>query len=147
MYRKTNTTVSMDKWCRYIVLAGHVAATLLVLGHILWYFAARSVLAWPPDVYLRNYIVMPAVVFFLLNGAVHLLVFGTRIPLEVKEQLCLSLFVSYAFYLSLTHDITRVLLAAYVLPIFASTVFANVKLTRRIFTMSMVVVWLPALRW
>ena len=63
MNARQKTPIDLNKWCRYIVNAGHITATLIVLAHVIWYFAARSVLAWPPDVYLRNYIIFPAIGF------------------------------------------------------------------------------------
>ena len=64
--------IDLNKWCRYIVNIGHITATLMILAHVIWYFAARSVLAWPPDVYLRNWIVLPAIGFFVLNSCVEI---------------------------------------------------------------------------
>ena len=135
--------VDLNTWCRYIVNVGHITATLIVLAHVIWYFAARSVLAWPRDVYLRNYIILPAIGFFILNSSVGMCVHSARFSLPTKEYLSLSLFVIFSLYLSLTHDIAKVLLCSYILPIFASTIFSNVKLTRRIFFMSVIAVLLP----
>ncbi len=140
------TPIDLNKWCRYIVNAGHSTAILIVLAHVIWYFAARSVLAWPPDVYLRDYIILPAIGFSILNSSVGICIRSTRVPLPVKEQLSLSLFVIYSLYLSLTHDIAKVLLCSYILPIFASTIFSNVKLTRRIFFMSLIAVFLSGIK-
>jgi hypothetical protein len=70
---------------------------------------------------------------------------STQFPLPAKEYLSLSLFVIYSLYLSLTHDIAKVLLCSYILPIFASTIFSNQKLTRRIFLMSVVAVLLSGI--
>lgn len=42
---KINTPIDLNKWCRYIVTVGHITATLIILAHVIWYFAARSVLA------------------------------------------------------------------------------------------------------
>lgn len=143
---KSKTPIDLNKWCRYIINVGHITAALIILAHVIWYFAARSVLAWPPDVYLRNYIILPAIGFFVLNSSVGICVRSACFPLPAKEYLSLSLFVIFSLYLSLTHDIARVLLSSYILPIFASTIFSNVKLTRRIFFMSMVAVLLPGVK-
>ena len=140
---RQKTPKELNKWCIYIVRAGHITATLIVMAHVVWYFAASSVLAWPPDVYLRNYIILPAIGFFVLNSSVGICVYSARFPLPAKEYLSLSLFVIYSLYLTLTHDIAKVLLCSYILPIFASTIFSNVKLTRRIFFMSVIAVLLP----
>lgn len=140
------TTLDLNKWCRYIVNAGHITAILIVLAHVIWYFAARSVLAWPPDVYLRNWIVLPAIGFFVLNSCVEMCIRSTRFPLLAKEYLCLTLFIIFSLYLSLTHDIAKVLLCSYMLPIFASTIFSNAKLTRRIFFMSVAAILLTGFK-
>jgi len=124
------------KWCRYIVNVGYVTAVLMILAHVIWYFAARSVLAWPSDIYLRNYIILPAIGMFALTLFVDLLVRSPRFSLLVKEYLSLSLFIIFSFYLCLTHDIAKVLLGSFILPIFASTIFSNVKITRWMFWMS-----------
>lgn len=138
--------IDLNKWCRYIVKVGHITATLIILAHVIWYFAARSVLAWPPDVYLRNYIILPAIGFFVLNSCVDMFVRSANFSLPAKEYLSLSLFIIFSLYLSLTHDIAKVLLCSYILPIFASTIFSDVKLTRRIFFMSVIAVLLPSVK-
>ncbi|PYG84311.1 histidine kinase/DNA gyrase B/HSP90-like ATPase [Ruminiclostridium sufflavum DSM 19573] len=140
------TPVNLNKWCSYIVRAGHITAALIVLAHVIWYFAARSILAKTPDVYLRYYIILPAIGFFALNSSVGICVSSRRIPLTVKEYLSLFLFIIYSLYLSLTHDIAKVLLCSYILPIFASAIFFNIKLTRRIFFMSVAAVILPGVK-
>ena len=142
MNAREKTPIDLNKWCRYIVNAGHITATLMILAHVIWYFAARSVLAWPPDVYLRNWIVLPTIGFFVINSCVEMCVRSTRFPLLAKEYLSLTLFIIFSLYLTLTHDIAKVLLCSYILPIFASTIFSNVKLTRRIFFISMIAVLL-----
>lgn len=140
------TPIDLNKWCRYIVKVGHVTATLIILAHVIWYFAARSVLAWPPDIYLRNYIILPAIGFFALNLLVDMIVRSASFSLPAKEYLSLSLFIVFSLYLSLTHDIAKVLLCSYILPIFASTIFSNVKITRWIFFMSVISVLLLGIK-
>lgn len=133
---KDKTNIEPIKWCRYIVNVGYVTAALIILAHVIWYFAARSVLAIPPDVYLRNYIVLPAIGLFILTFSADMTVRSTRISLRMKEYFSLSLFIVFSFYLSLTHDIAVVLLGSFILPIFVSTIFSNVKITRWMFLLS-----------
>ena len=146
MHTGQKALIDLNKWCRYIVYVGHATAALIILAHVIWYFAARSVLAWPPDVYLRNYIILPAVGFSVLNSLAGMCVRSARFPLPAKEYLSLLLFIIYSLYLSLTHDIAKVLLCSYLLPIFASTIFSDVKLTRRIFFMSAAAVLLSGVK-
>lgn len=134
------------RWCRYIVNTGYATAALMTLAHVIWYFAARSVLARSPDDYLRNYIVLPAIGLFALTFFADLFVRSQRFSLVSKEYLSLTLFVIFSFYLSLTHDIARVLLASFILPIFASTIFLNVKITRWIFWISSLAVLLVGVK-
>lgn len=124
------------KWCRYIVHVGYITSALMILAHVIWYFAARNVLAWPPNIYLRNYIILPAIGFFMLNWLVDLCIRCPCFSLFQKEFLSLALFVIFSLYLSMTHDIAKVLLGSFILPIFVSTIFADVRITRRIFWMS-----------
>lgn len=146
MNTKRKALIDLNTWCHYIVNVGHATATLIILAHVIWYFAARSVLAWPPDVYLRNYIVLPAIGFFALNSLVDRLVRSAGISLPLKEFLSLSLFIIYSLYLTMTHDIAKVLLCSYFLPIFASTIFSNLKITRSMFFMSIVSVLMSGVK-
>ena len=130
--------VNYNKLCYQLVAIGYIITALIILSHVIWYFAARSILAWPPEIYLRNYIVLPAIGLFALNFLVDHLVQSDKTTLEQKEYLSLLLFVVFSFYLSVTHDIAKVLLCSYILPIFASSIFSNALLSRRIFSLSMV---------
>ena len=134
------------KWCHYLVNVGYMTAALMILAHLIWYFAARSVLARPPQVYLQDYIILPTLIFFPFNGMIDLLVRSSRVSLFWKEYLALSLFVIYSGYLALTHDLAKVLLASFILPIFVSTIFSNQKITRLIFWMSNLTLLLLGIR-
>lgn len=124
------------KWCRYIVTAGYLTVGAMAMAHIIWYFAARKILAWPADVYLWNYIVYPTIGLFLLTLAADLLIRSDRVRLIAKECISLSLFLIFSFYLCLTHRIATVLLGSFSLSIFASCIFANIFITRLTFWMS-----------
>lgn len=134
------------RWCRYIVNTGYATAALILLAHVIWYFAARSFLANSADAYLRNYVVLPAIGLFALTFLADLFVRSSRFSLVSKEYLSLTLFIIFSFYLSLTHNIARVLLASFILPIFASTVFLNVKITRWTFWISSLAVLLVGVK-
>jgi diguanylate cyclase (GGDEF)-like protein len=130
------TYIEPIKWCRYIVYVGYITAALMILAHVVWYFAARSVLSILPDIYLRNYIILPAICFFALTLFVDLLVRSPHLSLLVKEYLVFSLFIIFSFYLCITHDIAKVLLGSFILPIFTSTIFSNRTLTHWIYCTS-----------
>lgn len=130
------TLMDPIKWCHYIVKAGYATVIVITLAHVVWFFAARKILAYPADIYLREYIILPFIGLSVLNLAADFLVRSHRLPLVAKEYISLSLFLLFSFYLCLTHNIASVLLGTFVLSVFASTVFSNIKLTRRIFLIS-----------
>ena len=134
------------RWCRYIVNTGYATAALILLAHVIWYFAARSFLANSADAYLRNYVVLPAIGLFALTLFADLFIRSPRFSLVSKEYMSLAVFIIFSSYLSLTHNIARVLLASFILPIFASTVFSNVKMTRWMFWISTLAVLLVGVK-
>lgn len=143
---RDKTYIEPIKLCRYIVDIGYITAALIILAHLIWYFAAQTILVHSSDVYLWDYIILPAIGLFALTFLADLFVRSRRFSLVVKEYLSLTLFVFFSFYLSLTHDIARVLLASFILPIFASTIFLNVKITRWIFWISNLAVMLVGVK-
>lgn len=121
------------EWCRCLVKAGYATAGVIILAHVVWYFTAFRYLAVPPRVYVWEFIVFPFIGLLLLNGAADLFIRWRRPPLIAKEYVSLLLFLVFSFYLCLTHRIASVLLGSFALSVFASTIFSNVKITRRIF--------------
>lgn len=135
-FSEAGTVIMPIKWCRYLVYSGYAAVAMITLAHIVWYFAAQSILASPPEVYLRRYIVLPAIGLLALNLLVDFLVRLSCVPLWAKEYLVLMFFTAISFYLSSTHKIATVLLGTFTMSVFASTIFTNIKMTRRIFLMN-----------
>lgn len=144
MANSNKPLINYYMWCSQIVKIGYVVSALIVLSHVVWFIAARSILAWPPDVYLRNYIIFPAIGLFAIDFFVGKIVHSVNIPLLRKEYYSLLLLVVFSLYLSITHDIAKVLLCSFLLPIFASSIFSNTSLTRSIFLISIVAVLLTS---
>lgn len=124
------------KWCQYIVKAGYLTVGAMTIAHVVWYFAARKILAWPAEIYLWHYIIYPTIGLLSLTVIVDLLIQSSRLPLIAKEYMSLLLFFLFSFYLCLTHRIAAVLLGSFSLTIFASCIFANIRITRWSFFMS-----------
>ena len=144
--QRIKEAADLDRWCRHIANVGCVTGAIIVLGHVIWYFAARSVLAWPPDVYLWNYIIFPAIGFLCLSLLVGICVRRARVALSAKKYLSIAPFMIFSLYLSLSHDISKIMLCTYVLPIFGSSIFSDIKLTRRAFYVSVIAVLLPGVK-
>jgi len=134
MQQNNNRSIRDAKqWCHFIIAVGYMIVGLILLAHVLWYFAARNILAHPPNEYLWNYIIWPSLGLFALVGLTDVLVHSRHSSIFFKEWISLSLFNAISLYLCLSHDIARILMASFMLPIFASTIFANIKLSRLIF--------------
>lgn len=136
---KIERTAPIDslKWCRYIVHGGNISVGLITLTHIVWYMTARSVLAVSPEVYVQFYIVAPTIGLYVVNFLVWRLVQSARVPIPVKEYAASFLFVVYAFYLIMTHDIAVVVLCTFMLPIFISAIFSKERITVWVFVVSL----------
>ena len=65
MNTQENTPIDLNIWCRYILNAGHVSSVLIILAQFGWLFLASNVIRWPLDVYLRNFIIVPALGLFV----------------------------------------------------------------------------------
>ncbi|WP_313184753.1 GGDEF domain-containing protein [Lacrimispora sp.] len=143
---KIRVTIGPIRWCQYIVIAGYLTVGAMTLAHVVWYFAARRILAWPAEIYLWHYIIYPTIGFVLLTVTADLLTRSNRVQLIVKEYISLSLFLIFSLYLCLTHRIASVLLASYTLTIFASCIFANVRITRWSFGMSSIALLLTGVK-
>jgi sensor histidine kinase YesM len=137
----------LNKWCGYIVKVGHVIAVLIILAQVGWLLLASGFIRWPLDVYVRNFIIVPAIGLLIINLLASAYVRSPRHPLLMKEYISLFLFVVYCCYLSLTHNHATVLLCSYILPIFTSTIFSDKKLTRRIFLVSIGALLLTSVKW
>ena len=133
---RSKTYIEPLKWCRYIVNVGYATAVLMILAHVIWYFAAFGNPEFFPDIYLRNYIILPAISLIAITILADLLVRARFVSLIAKEYISLSLFIIFSAYLAYTHEIARVLMASFILPIFVSTIFSNVKITRWMFLLS-----------
>ncbi len=146
MNTRQKSPADLNKWCRYIVNVGHITAALMILAHVFWYLVAKNVLVSPPEIYLRNYIILPAIGFFFLNSLIEIFIRSDRFSLAAKEYLSISLFIVFSLYLSITHIVSKALLSSFVLPIFISTIFSNVKITRWTFSMSVTAVLLVGIK-
>lgn len=124
------------KWCQYIVKFGYLTIAIIILAHVIWCFGSIGVLVFDRDVYFKKYIILPTIGLFALNFLVDLIVRFSRFSLVLKKYLSLSLFIIFAFYLCVTHEIATVLFGFFVFPIFISTIFSNIKITRWMFWMS-----------
>ncbi len=99
MHGEMKKPIDASKWCRYIVNAGHVAVALIIFAHVVWYFAARSVLTRPADAYLHGYILWPAIGLCINNIVFSILIHSSRISLQAKEYLSSFLLCSMPFTL------------------------------------------------
>jgi len=141
---RDKTALDPIKWCGYIINASYLIVLFIILSHVIWSFAARKILAHPLDVYWRDYIILPAIGLTAVVFLADRLVRAKRISLPVKEGVSLTAIIAICCYLCLTHPIAKVLFGSFILPIFISTIFSNVKLTRWMFWTSNIALLLVA---
>jgi len=123
-------------WCGYIIKLGYLTSAIIIFIHIIWYFAARKILEVPRSVYLKNYIILPTIGLFALTFLVGLYVSSDAFSIFSREFLSLSLFIIFSCYLIIVHDMAKVLMGSFIIPIFVSTIFSDEKITRCMFYLS-----------
>ncbi len=130
----------MIKIC-YIAIA--INAVVLIA---LWYIFVFSVQHTSHILYWAKYIVGPSLLMLAVTVLADQFVQSRRFPLLYKEYAVISLILFFCTFLCFVHGIVAVLLATFVIPVFASSLFANLKMTRRIFMLSQIALILSAFR-
>ncbi len=134
------------KWCRYLVRVGYVIVAAVTFAHLVWYLMVCSGLVQAREGYLLDRVVMPTLILLPLNLLVDFFIRSSRPPLWAKEYLVLLYFSFLALYLAATHRIATVLFGTFTLPVLASTVFANLKMTKWIFLLNNLLLLLGGVR-
>lgn len=81
-----------------------------------------------------------------VNALTDRFVRSKRYPLLYKEYAVIFLILFFCTFLCFVHGIVAVLLATFVLPVFVSSLFTNLKMTRRIYVLSQIALVLSAFR-
>lgn len=124
-------------WCRHIVRVCYTAIGInFAVLVAIWYFLALPNVTVPPVIYWRRFIVFPTLCMLAANICADILIRSHRLRQQAKEYTTLMLIVLFCFFLCMVHSIVAVLLTTFVVPVFISTIFADVKLTRRVFELS-----------
>lgn len=130
---KVKAPMDSLKWCRYIVNSGYMCILLITISRIVWCFVSNQYSLNIPERYLKNFIIIPTIINYVLVLSADLFVRSTKIPIHSKEYLCSFLFVIISFYLVMTHDTTIIVISAFMIAVFISAVFLNLVITRWVF--------------
>ncbi len=137
----------IKKWCKLLVKAYYGIIFLNLAVHILWYFiAGPEHMVTPNDIYWRNYVLLSTLCLLIVTAAVDLLIRFSRFTPRVKAYAVLLLILFICCFLAGTHRSATALLTSFALPVLASTMFAEHKITNRMFVLSLISLILSALR-
>ena len=121
-----------EHWCQLIINICYAAIGINAVVLIaIWYFFAYAAPEIPHTLYWVKYIIVPSFVMLAVNGLVHRFVCRRRFPLLYKEYAIISLILFFCTFLCVVHGIAAMLLAAFCLPVFVSSLFANLKMITR----------------
>ena len=136
-----------EHWCQLIINICYAAIGInAVILIAIWYFFAYAAPEIPHALYWVKYIIVPSLVMLAVNILVHRFVCGRKSPLLYKEYAVISLILFFCTFLCVVHGIAAVLLATFCLPVFVSSLFANLKMTKRIFILSQLALLASAVR-
>lgn len=140
--KKAETSVGQEgiseRWCGYIIRVCYVAVgintVILVAAWSIYLYLGGPT---NPVDYWSRYIIIPTLCMLFLNVLADCLVRSRRVPLIAKKYFSLLLALLFCAFLCVVHSILAVLLVTFVIPVFLSTIFADLRITRRIFILSL----------
>ncbi len=140
-------TAKPEQWCQLMISICYIAVGINAAVLIaVWYFFVFPVQETSHILYWGKYIVGPSLFMLAVSALTDRFVRSRRFPLLYKEYAVISLILFFCTFLCFVHGIAAVLLATFVLPVFASSLFANLKMTKRIFILSQIALVLSAIR-
>lgn len=135
---KAKESEKTERWCRLILWVCYAAIGInLAVLIATWYFFVFIVYEASHLDYWLRYIIGPSAVMLLVTLFVHYLIEKGRLSSAAKQYATLLLVLFFCLFLCFVHGIVSVLLATFVFPIFLSTIFADLKLSRNIFILSL----------
>ncbi len=144
---KNKSDMSAKRWCRYLVSVCYMAIGInLVTLIVVWYFFVYIKYDVDSVRYWIRYIILPSSGMLAVNILADFLVRSDRFSLIFKEYVALLLILFFCAFLCFVHTIVAVLFATFVVPVLVSTIFADVKLTRRIFILGQLLLIISGLR-
>ena len=137
-----------EKWCQNIIYVCYIAIGInaVVLITVWFMYMAQTENPISPGYYWSRYIITPTFCMLALNFCSDRLIHSHRVGLKAKKYLALCNALAFCTFLCMVHSILAVLLVTFVIPIFISTIFADCKITRCIFILSLAAQILSAVK-
>ena len=129
-----------ERWCRNIIKDCYAAVGVnFIILVAVWYFFSPNIppADYSPVDYWQRHIVLPTAGMLAVNLVTDRLVRSRRLPLTAKEYTSLLLILIFCVFLCCVQSVLAVLLVTFVIPVFISTIFADLTMTRRIFLLSL----------
>lgn len=134
-------------WCRRLVTAcyGAILASAATLVAV-WYLFALPDSSVDQQGYWLRFILLPTLGMLVVNAFADYLIRSDRLSLLRKEYVALYVLLFFCTYVCFVHSIVAVLLASFIVPVLISTIFANRKMTRRVFFSALLLLVLSSLK-
>lgn len=148
LMQKNDPNGMAEKWCRNILSGCSIAigintAVLIAVWALYMALTANPI---SPGSYWGRFIIAPTLCMLALNFCADRLIRSNRIPLQTKKYLALCNALAFCTFLCMVHSILAALLVTFVIPVFLSTVFADGRITRHIFILSLAAQVLSAVK-
>ncbi|MEA4919985.1 MAG: GGDEF domain-containing protein [Clostridiaceae bacterium] len=129
---------AFEYWCRKIVKVCYtivaVAFSVLALSWLLY----RKLAALSPFQYWTQIIIPPCALLLVLSGIVDLLLRVKKIPVFAKIYITMILTLVFCIVVATFKTNMITMLVSFCVPVFVSTIFSNLKLTRNIYFLSQI---------
>lgn len=134
-------TIKRERWIKYLINICYKGIVVnLIVSILFWLIFVLNKVSADIFKYWLYFIISPTTLMTSLTFLAHYLVNSKQVAILTKEYIVMFLMTILITYLSLLHNIITVLLLAAMIPVFTSTIFSNVKLTRRTYILSQILI-------
>lgn len=132
-----NTEQKSNYWCIAIINVCFSIIAVNYIAHAVWFFLASELIIASAKIYMIEHFLITPAFMIITNIIAYYIVKSNKFSIDLKQYTVLYLLLFFCFMLCFMHKYTTILLSSYILPVVASTVFAEIKVTRRIFLFSL----------
>lgn len=126
--------IRTDRWSRLLVSRSYLAILVnLVVLALVWYLYERPKSEASSLQYWFWYIILPSSAMLVMTVVAEIIVKSARVSLRMKQVTSLVLVLVFCAFLCFVHNDTASLLAAFLIPVLLSAVYADVALSRATF--------------
>ncbi|MFT4106234.1 MAG: GGDEF domain-containing protein [Lacrimispora sp.] len=134
-------------WCLKLISVCYITIVInLLVLIVIWYLFSFNTEGHDLAGYWMRYIILPSSAMLIANIAADVLVRADWVSLTAKKYISIFLMLVFCTLLCMQHTIVAVLLTSFIVPVMLSTLYANIKITRRTHLLAQVLLILSSLR-